>query len=449
MWCFKSKKLNLIKNTTIKFLNKFVGDDKKIVTRILKGASWIIFGSVLSKILLLIASIIVARILGKYTYGELGILRSTINSFAMIASMGLGITATKFIAENLQKDKTDIGGIIAFTIRMSIIFSVIISFLIIFFSGSLSLIIEAPHLKFELITCAFVLFFIALNGAQLGILAGFEKFDSIAKGALVGAFFGVIMQIVGAYFFGIQGVIFGLGTNYLIMFFYYRFQIQKIANSQNITIKFFGFKKFKDIFLKISLPAALGGLLVSPVFWLCNTIVVKQPNGFEEMAVLDASMQWQQIILFIPTTLSQLLLPILSSFSNDPDNFKKSFNFNFIINITIALVTFFFVLIFSDRILNLYGKSFSEGTVLLILLCAATIPMICSGLIGKLLIAKNKVWVSFTFNLIWGVTILILTYIFIVVLKLGVIGYAYAFCISYAFHFLMNYIYYKFKIDDI
>jgi O-antigen/teichoic acid export membrane protein len=433
----------------IDFLHKLAGNDKTIVSRVLKGASWIILGSVLSKILLLIASIIVARILGQSTYGELGILRSTINSFAMIASMGLGITATKFIAENLQKDKSNIGGIIAFTIRMSIIFSLVISFCIIIFSNSLSLIIEAPHLKFELIICAFVLFFIALNGALLGVLAGFEKFNLIAKGALYGAVFGLAFQILGAYVLGIRGVLFGLGTNYLIMFIYYRHHIYKLTKSLNIDIKFLGFRKFKDIFIKISLPAALGGLLVSPVFWLCNTIVVRQPNGFDEMAVLDASMQWQQIILFIPTTLSQLLLPILSSFSNDSESFKKSFNFNFIINISIALVIFLFIIFFSKNILQLYGKSFSEGTLMLILLCAATLPMICSGLIGKLLIAKDKVWVSFTFNLIWGVLILFLTYIFIIILNIGVIGYAYAFCISYIIHFLMNYSYYKLKFNDL
>lgn len=440
---------NLYNNYILSLYTKLTGDNKTIVNRVLKGASWILFGSVLSKILLLIASIVVARILGKSTYGELGILRSTINSFAMIASMGLGITATKFIAENLYKDKSNIGGVIAFTIRMSIVFSIVISFLIILFSGTLSHIIEAPHLRFELIICAFVLFFIALNGAQLGILAGFEKFDSIAKGALIGALFGVLLQIIGAYLIGIQGVLLGLGTNYLIMFLYYRFQIKKITNSLNIKVKFFGFIKFKDIFIKISLPAALGGLLVSPVFWLCNTIVVQQPNGFDEMAVLDASMQWQQIILFVPTTLSQLLLPILSSFSNDPESFKKSFNFNLVLNISIALIILFVVILFSKNILQLYGKSFSDGTLMLILLSAATIPMICSGLIGKLLIAKEKVWVSFSFNLIWGVLILLLTYIFLVVLKLGVIGYAYAFCISYVFHFLMNFSYYKLKFNDL
>jgi O-antigen/teichoic acid export membrane protein len=163
--------MKLLKNKYLKclitFLLSLAGNDKALVLRIFRGASWIIFGAVLSKFLLLIGSICVARILGQSVYGELGILRSTMSSFAMLASMGLGITATKFIGENLQRDKFNIGGIIAFTIRMAVILSLIISILLIIFSEKILLMIEAPHLKSELIISSIILFFIAMNGALI------------------------------------------------------------------------------------------------------------------------------------------------------------------------------------------------------------------------------------------------------------------------------------------
>lgn len=444
--------MKLSKNKYLKYLITFlfslVDNDKALVIRIFRGASWIIFGTVLSKLLLLIGSICVARILGQSVYGELGLLRSTMSSFAMFASMGLGITATKFIGENLQIDKFNIGGIIAFTLRMAIVFSLIISILLIIYSERILLMIEAPHLKSELIISSIVLFFIAMNGALIGVLAGFEKFRIIAIGALIGAFLGVIVQVLGAYFFGLTGALLGLGTNYLIMFIYYNLKLNQLTKALKIKVEFHHIRKYKDIFLKISLPAALGGLLVSPIFWLCNIIVVKQPGGFEQMAILDVSMQWQQIVLFIPTSLSQLLLPILSSFSNDKVKFKNSFNLNLVINIFITITLLIFILIFSENILNLYGDNFSKWSFILFLICSVSLPIIVSGLIGKSLIAKSKVWVSFVFNLIWGMILLVLTHFLVNILKQGVLGYVYAFCISYLIHFIFNFIYYKYKLHD-
>ena len=48
---------------------------------------------------MLIASMVVARILGKNEFGELGMIQSTVGMLGVFAGFGLGLTATKHVAE--------------------------------------------------------------------------------------------------------------------------------------------------------------------------------------------------------------------------------------------------------------------------------------------------------------------------------------------------------------
>ena len=76
-----------------------------IGSRMAHGAFWTFCGTVLGKFFVLIAGIVVANILGKEQYGELGLVRSTINMFVIFGAAGLGLTATKYIAEFRNTDK--------------------------------------------------------------------------------------------------------------------------------------------------------------------------------------------------------------------------------------------------------------------------------------------------------------------------------------------------------
>src|ERR1035437_5586151 len=77
--------------------------------RLAHGVFWSFSGTVVARALGLIASIIVARLLGRGAYGELGIIQSTVGMFGLFAGFGMGITATKFVAEYRKTDPEQIG----------------------------------------------------------------------------------------------------------------------------------------------------------------------------------------------------------------------------------------------------------------------------------------------------------------------------------------------------
>jgi hypothetical protein len=83
-----------------------------IGTRLSRGIFWSMAGSVISRGLMLCATVLVARMLGKTVYGELGMIQSTVGMFGVFAGFGLGLTATKHVAEFRQSDPERAGRII-------------------------------------------------------------------------------------------------------------------------------------------------------------------------------------------------------------------------------------------------------------------------------------------------------------------------------------------------
>lgn len=68
--------------------------------RLATGTFWSLAGAVISRGLGIVASIMVARTLGRVGFGELGIIHSTLALFQLFAGFGLGVTTTKCVAEH-------------------------------------------------------------------------------------------------------------------------------------------------------------------------------------------------------------------------------------------------------------------------------------------------------------------------------------------------------------
>ena len=56
-----------------------------------------------------VLSVVVARLLGRESFGRFGIIGGTIATFTVVATMGMGIAATKLVAQNRAKDPARAG----------------------------------------------------------------------------------------------------------------------------------------------------------------------------------------------------------------------------------------------------------------------------------------------------------------------------------------------------
>jgi O-antigen/teichoic acid export membrane protein len=413
-------------------------------SRLARGVFWSMAGSVISRGMMLCATVLVARMLGKTVYGELGMIQSTVGMFGVFAGFGLGMTATKHVAEFRQSDPERAGRIIGISGLFAMGTGGVMALGVLVFAPWLAEhTINAPHLAGVLRIGALILFINALNGAQTGALSGFEAFKSIAH---VNLFVGLIsfpVLVCGTYFGGLTGAVWALAVNLCFNWLLNHIALRKEAQRYRVPFSLRNCCQEWSVLWKFSLPAALSGALVGPVNWACGALLVNQTGGYGEMGIFSAANQWRIAILFIPSMLGQVILPLLSNLSGESAErqYKKVLVLNVCLNFCIALAIVLPLTLFADFIMDAYGPDFDKGANVLRVLSFSAVLVAVNSVVGQAIISKGKMWMGFTFNALWAITLLVVG---IVLLHkgYGALGLAYATFIAYVFHTVWQSLYF-------
>lgn len=415
--------------------------------RMASGAFWSFTGNALGKVVVLIAGIVCAHILSKEQYGEFGMVRSTINMFVIFGTAGLGITATKYIAEFKKTQIERVASIYCLTIGFAFVTGVVTTIISYILSDYLATItLKAPHLVNSVRVGALLLFVTIINGAQNGILLGFEDYKSRSINMLIGSIAESIFMLIGAYYYGVIGAVLGYGIGYIVIYLLNFYAIKRNLSIYGISRKDIHIEK-KDFRLiyKFSAPAALSSILVCPTYWVARTILVRH-SGFSELAIYEAANYWNALILFIPAAISQIILPILSSIPKDnKTQFWKVLKVNFFINVGITVILAVVASIISPVLMTSYGDGYREHYLVLIILVCSTIFSVASSIVGNSIVSMGKMWLGFIFNLIWACLFICFTWVFLN-LGFGAMGLSYALLLAYIIHTIYQFVYLKFEI---
>jgi O-antigen/teichoic acid export membrane protein len=393
-------------------------ENSEIGYRLAKGTFWSLSGAVISKGLGLASSIIVARTLGKVGFGEIGIIYSTVAMFELFASFGLGVTATKYVAQYRQNDPLRAGRIIILAWMVTAVTGALCAIVLAVFAPWLAVhALAAPHLSGLLRITAISLFITALNASQNGALSGFEAFKTLAACNLIAGILNFPILIAGVLLAGLKGAVLATVVSCSLNWLICHLAVRHEAHRFKVPITFSGCLLELPLLWKFSLPAVLGGMMVTPVYWVCNTMLVNQSNGYSEMGILNAANQWRNLVVLLPNLLLGPVLPILSSALGEQENsnnFKKTLSITqgFMVLVSFPICTGLMFL--ADTILRIYWKTTvsNESVVFIVLLSVALIQ--CLGAVtGSAIAAKGKMWLGLAFNLSWAVIYIGLVAVFV------------------------------------
>lgn len=412
-----------------------------IATRMANGAFWSFTGTATAKAIVMIAGIICARILGKELYGQYGLVKVTLNTFIVLGGAGLGVTATKYISEYLRSQKSRVPSIYLLTNGFAAIMAILMFLLVYFSAGFLANnILNTPSLESTMRLTAFILIVLVVNTAQDGVLSGFEDFRAKAISAFIGSIFQTVLIISLAYYGGLNGAVLGYGLGFCIsaifnkIFINRNFKIHEIK--QELSAIRMGDIK---IIYRFTLPAVMSSFLIVPVYFMIR-ILIKRYVDFSGMADYDVGDQWRLLILFVPTSICAIVLPILSSISNDEKpKFWKVLNLNILLNGAVTALIALLVIAFSGIILSFYGPDYNNPFPLIVLSITCIFISI-AAVVGNAIVSLGYMWTSLLFNLIWASIVLTLTYL-LLENGHGVNGVAIAMLISYVISFVAQYSY--------
>lgn len=408
--------------------------------RFVNGTFWSLLAGIIYNGTMLIVGIILSHILGKYYYGQYGMIRSTINMFIVFSSFALGTTATKYVAEYRLTNKLKAEKIINLSIVAAIILAIIV-FITCLFSAKYIAIntLNSKELISSIYIGSFMILFLTLSGVINGILIGFEKFFLIFKQNLIAAVFLLIFSTLCGYFFKVNGALIGLLIYLFISVLIGIFYLRQIFREYNLKFYLTNLKQELNILWKFSLPSSLGGIVVTPVLWVANTILVNSQAGYSAMAGLDIIRQWYSVALFIPTITSRVVLPMLSNLNNsEGTKYNKILLYSFIVNVGTATIVAILLYVVSNIILSFYGNSFLEFKLAFCLMMIVAIIFVANSIVGQIILSKNYAWYGFVFNLIWAIVFIICNIIFVQKNNMGVIGVVYSYLISYFIHTIIQ-----------
>lgn len=384
-----------------------------LLARILSGALWVVLANVASRGMLMAAMMLTARLLGKAGFGELGIIQGTIAMFESVAVLGMGLTATKHIAQYRKQDRAKVGRVIALTQATTLVAGFAIGLTIYGIAPWLAgAILGAPGLCEPLRIGAGILMLNAVAGGYSGILAGFESFRGMAAANTLTGAITLPLVVGGAAGFGITGALLGLlgvsACNVLLNMILVRRRMRagKIDGIFRVT------RAEWRLLWSFGLPAMGMGIAVAPVNWAVSALLANH-DGYSQVGLYSAANQWFSILLFLPGVFTTVFLPLLAGHGGDEDkrNLSKTVGAGIKATLIASVPMAMLAIAAGPWIMDWYGGEYSEAYPLLVVIAITAAVAATQNMLGNALAVIDRMWANFHLNLLWGLVNLATAYV--------------------------------------
>ncbi|HDQ15758.1 MAG TPA: flippase [Bacteroidetes bacterium] len=337
---------------------------------IAKGAVIVFIGLIISKIFTYLYRILLARGLGPEAYGIFSLCFAIVSFLTAMSKFGVPSALERYIPIYL-KDKSRLKGIITFSLRTAFIVSLILAVLTFVFSSNIAVWLNSPEISEVLKIFSLSIPFIVLLSLLVSISKGFKNilyptisfnliypsFNLLLAGMLIYMGYGVV-SIAIAFF----------AANVLALLFL----VLKIET------KIFSFTaKIKPVFmnseiLKYSVPLLFVAISYLIIGWT-DTIMLGYFESETVVGLYNAALPTAALMMFAPSVLVPLLLPVFSSLmskkkNNQISNLYKTVSY-WTVLINLPLLMLFFAA--SNLILKiLFGDIFTTASFAFIVLSA-------------------------------------------------------------------------------
>lgn len=369
--------------------------DSPLGGRLARGAGWSLLGTALSKLCSTVSWIVVGRMLGKESFGELNMVQSTVGLFGAAAGMGMGMAAAKYVAQYRDTDATRAGRFIGLASATTWMTASVLTLALVALAPWLAReTLGAPHLAPYLVISSILLLFSGIAGAQNGTLIGLESFKAIATINVIVGLTSFPMLLLGAYLGGVTGALWALVVsavlNCLLNFIY----VRKQSATYQIPIRYRGCLAEVRVFWDFNLPGMMNTVFSAAVVWAVGAMLVRDTGGFGDLGIYNAVQRMKLVPESIAAMLLAPMLPILSDTfaKGDMMAYGKTLIFSYAVA-TLVIVPIALIQIAAPWLtLMPYGSQYGGGEPVVLWVMAATITYALLWPIGNILISMGRIW---------------------------------------------------------
>lgn len=375
--------------------------DSPMLRRFASNSSWATLAFAASRTTSVLATILIARIVGKTVLGEFGILMSSLGMFSVMASFGLNLTMAKYVSEFRTKEPGLVGSIVGLALITVMTVGLLVSLAVIALANPIAYsLMNAAHLVGPLYIMAVMLTFHALSGVQAGILMGLESFRLVYRLNMIIGLSHVVMVTSGAYLAGLTGLVTMLTLNTIFAAVLQHMAIRRALAKAGISICYRTCLQAVSILWRFCTPSFLSSIVIIPVTWICNVMLINQSGGYGEMGAFSIGLQWFNFMIFIPRILGQAIFPIMNERAGAMDYATAIKAWRSSIHVVAAITCLLCLLgsFFSGTILGLYGDDFERYSGMLSLMFVAGAMQSILDAVAQIIVTRTWMWRLFLMN---------------------------------------------------
>lgn len=167
-------------------------------------------------------------------------------------------------------------------------------------------------------------------------------------------------------------------------------------------------------FLRASFPMMLASSAMI-ILASTDTFLMGVFDTNENVGVYNIALKISTLSIFILQAVSSILAPKIAKAyaENDNKNFKKIMKFTTRVNFYLSLSLILMIILFRDFLLGLFGEQFTDGGILLIILCLGQVVSSFSGpvgvvmqMIGQQKAFRNIVIIALIVNIILNINLI-------------------------------------------
>jgi len=339
-----------------------------------------------------------ARLLGREGYGEVGVIVASCTVFTQLGGLGLGLTAAKYTAQMRSVDPASVGRFLGGILLLAGLSSLVVALVVMLFAPQLAVVLNRPSLVTALRFAGVVLFIQGFDSVQMSILAGYEAFAALARVVLLRILINVPATVLGAYVYGLDGVVWAMILSSLFAAGFHRAALTSIFSRENVSIRYAVNLAMLRPLWEFSLPAFLTTVVTLVAMWGVNALLVNQPDGYFQMGLFNAANQWRALGTFIPNVFNPATFSIQSNlFATNRGSYHRSVIGNLVVQATVAAAVAILLSVLSPYLMRLYGPQFQGAAEVLVLLALGWFLVVPTGVFWSAATSRDQAWSNFLF----------------------------------------------------
>jgi len=387
--------------------------DKASHKQILRSTGIIGGTQVISIVMGILRTKIIAMILGPAGIGTMGVFQSIIDLVNQLTSFGINFSSVKDIAEaNASNNKIKLAKTALILRRWSLATGLLGMMLTIIFCIPISNYSFSNNSYALSIACISITILLgSISGGQLAMLQGMRKIEQLAKASLYGAFAGLSITVPLYWWLGINGIVPGLILTAFLLYIFSWLYVRKIQIEK---VKLSLIETFRG---GLGM-ARLGFFIIITGFMASATLYVVRAFLVEKMdlnAVGYFQACWMITNMYLGTMLNAMLadfFPRLTEVNNDNTASNKLINEQMEITLLVGSPMIVGIIAFAALIIQfLYSFSFTLAIPVLQWQMAGTFFILVSWPLGVMFLAKSKGIFSLITESIWSCVFILFVYI--------------------------------------